>query len=275
MNVEIISKMLRLQDIKEKLIYFLFENDRYISIDQFRNHELLDGDVIDAIYAEYYIRFCNSNNKNRKNLTNFIEDYSLNKDLLHNCFYSNDGMALELISNYGKNFDDKLELLSNLSKNQFNIANNLSIMSSYINFNYVTNLARYKLFEYARKHNHDLSRYQIKFDDMEFDDYNILRRILVSDGYTYMCLNNISNMKIIEDYADDFEALWQILENFGVAITDLFYSSANLFLEMDNYSDVYRFASQKNPKFLDTVKKINPYYILDEIESYHQKKYRK
>ena len=66
-----------------------------------------------------------------------------------------------------------------------------------------------------------------------------------------------------------------MLESYNVAIPDLFNSSIKLFLETDNYSDLYKLASQKNSKFFDTIKKINPYYILDEIEAYSKKKYRK
>ena len=128
MDIEQLSKALKLQNIKNKILNKLNGESSYISIEYYRNNELIDNDVIDLIYCEYYIRFCNSENRNRKNLTNFIEDYALNKELLHNCFYNNDGMALELISNYLKNFDDKMFYLSNLTKNH------LSLMQTYIQY---------------------------------------------------------------------------------------------------------------------------------------------
>ena len=234
MKTEQFCKIFEIQNKKNKILNELKDNFSYISIDYYRNNGLINDDVIDSIYCEYYIKYCNSENKNRKNLTNFIEDYSLNKDLLHNCFYDNDGMALELISNYLNNFDEKIYYLSKLTKDQLNIARELSVIANYVGINYITNLARYKHFSYAKRKNPDLFDYELSYDDFGFNDYNISRRILVSDGYTYMCLNDINNTKIIEDFASDFEFLWKILDSYDVAIPDLFNSSIKLFLETDN-----------------------------------------
>lgn len=251
-------------------------------IDKVKSSEIFSSDLMDVFLANYYVKNVKNNDKSVNGVVNFIEDYSKNKEILYNCFLNNVGFAKEVISNFLENYivnKSLYDYYDECSIKEKLVATNLSKVWNYQGFNYLPTLVRATLFKIGCENIKEMQRYIIKSPQYLVDNTNILRNFFIGDTYTYLNLNNEdfgfdSYIDLIEGHATDVENLFGILGDSNCLMNFLYYIS-NQFIANDYYSDLYKKANQNNPQFLDTLKKINPFYILDEIEDFNQKKYRK
>lgn len=252
-------------------------------VDKIKSSEIFSNDLMDIFLANYYVKNVRSLDKSVIGVVNFIEDYSKNKYVLYNCFLNNIGFANEIIISYLKNYGSNKymdEFYDECSTFQKSVALNLSPIWNYQRFDFLPTLVRATLFKIGCENLKEMKRYSMESPQYLFDDINIVKSFWISDAYTYMNLNREDfgfdkYIDIIESNASDMNSLFCILQNDSNCLATLLYYISNQFIENDYYSDLYKKASQNNPQFLDTLKKINPFYILDEIEDFNQKKYRK
>lgn len=282
MKIEELVKMVKIQNDMNQICLDLIKNkssNTKMLLNQFKSNKLFSNDIIDLLMAEYYIKHVGKNKNN--SLVNFIEDYHLNKDFLQTCFNNNDGLAIEIISSYLKTyFNMDREVFKPLSSKENKIATSLSSVINYIGFNYITTLARATLFKLATENILKDINIKVENDKFEIDDVNILSKILISDAYTYMNVHNDDKIyseliSIIEEGSNNLENLDYVLQNKSDCLYKLLYFQAMLFLEYDIFTDAYSSALKNNDNFMKTMKKINPYYIVDLIESNELVKYRK
>lgn len=236
--------------------------------------------IIDIVLANYLARNYNSNNKEKTGLCNLIYDYADNKDFLRQMFINNVGFANELISNYYNHHfsgaDINIETLDEKIKKRVLI---ISPIFDSIDFNCVTDLARLILFKLVDIQNniHDDLNYDLILETM---DDAILQRIIVGDAYTYMCYNNeggeFSNyINIIEEGCVNFDTIWDYVNQNDECIRSFIIYAINLFNEEAEFSKIYESLNKCNSNFLETLKKINPYYMLDYLSDINIKRYRK
>lgn len=236
--------------------------------------------IIDIVLANYLARNYNSNNKEKTGLCNLIYDYANNKDFLRQMFINNVGFANELTSDYYNHHflgaDINIETLDEKIKKRV-----LSISSIFdsIDFNCVTDLARLILFKLVDIQNniHDDLDYDLILETM---DDAILQRIIVGDAYTYMCYNNeggeFSNyINVIEEGCADFDIIWDYVNQNDECIRSFIIYAINFFNDGTEFSEIYESLNKRNSHFLETLKAINPYYVLDYLSDINIKRYRK
>lgn len=239
--------------------------------------------IIDIVLANYLARNYNSNNKEKTGLCNLIYDYADNKDFLRQMFINNVGFANELISNYYKHHfsgaDINIETLDEKIKKRVLI---ISPIFDDIAFNFLTDLARLILAKLVDTKNNI-------HDDLDYDlilgtiDDAILQRIIVGDAYTYMCYNNeggeFNNLiNIIEHMCYNFAKLWDFVSNiskYEYRLCSFIIYAINLFNDDIEISEIYESLNKRNSNFLETLKIINPYYMLDYLSDINIKRYRK
>ncbi len=249
---------------------------------EINNDEKSKTYMMDIVFANYLLANYNSNNSSKKAVCNFIAEYSNNKELLHNSFKNNEGMAKELISNfyrgYSENLNNEIVNVKDIEiKHKIVELSKIFSISRY-NFNYLSDIARFKLIE-ALQHSKDNSKEHNINKDFEFVIVNeeILMRILIGDAYTYMCYNNKDgdfndSINILEENCNDFGQIWELVKDVEI------YKFISYFIKLStnaNYFDIYKALLKTNPKFLATLSKINPYCVLDGISDCHRKTYRK
>lgn len=280
-----IEKLAILQEHINELINTIIKN-KYNGKEMLKflkSNKYFNEDVIDAFYMQYYIMNINNKNNNIKELVKFIGDYSLNKNLLREFFLGNDGIAIEITNNYVRSFTENSNINKYYDKTSSKDKKNIQNLSSLINYrslDYISELARTMLIKLASENIESLNQIQVITEKMELNDSSALKSFLISDAYLYMNLYNNDHqydldIKIIEEYSDNFNDLWNLCILSRNKIYNYLYYLTNLFLEIDYYDDYYKMAALTNSKFLKTLKKINPYCLLDEIESFQMKKYRK
>ncbi len=238
--------------------------------------------MIDIVMANYLTRNYNSNNKNKMGLCNLIFDYAENKDFLHQLFIGNVGFANELISNYYNHHfsgtDINIKMLDEKIKQRV-----LAISSIFdsIDFKFLNDFARIVLSNLIDS-NHQ-NKIHDDFDNdfiLEIINDMVLQRLIVGDAYTYMCYNNgggeFSNyINIIEENCDDFAIIWDYLNQYNESIRSFIIYANNLFNGDTEFTEIYESLNKNNSNFLATIKKVNPYYILDYLSDINIKRYRK
>lgn len=280
MDKDIIKMVILQEKVNE---FFINLDGKKNILEEMKRLGILDSEFIDILFSEYYVKNKNSMNKSVKGLVNFIEDYAVNKDLLHNCFMNNVGMSNELINNYYQDFISNYNI--NRDYDKLNIedkktALQLSPIFKYRGFSYLQTLARYTLYKAGCDNLPEMSGCSIKTDKEPINDINVLMRVLIGDAYTYMVMNNDNlefndYIKIIDDNASDFNKLLAVLLKNPDILRNFLIYFCFTFTQKSYYDDLYVSLENKNSKHLDTLKKINPFYILDRIEEFNIKKYVK
>ena len=254
-----------------KNINYIINNDG-----QFQNY------IIDIIMANYLANNYNCNNKNKSRVCNLIFDYATNKDFLHEIFINNEGFSNELISDYYNHYFEGDDInIETIDKEIKNKVLEISPIFDSIAFNFLTDFVRLTLSQMLNHH------YGCKIHDdfdndfiLEIVNDSILKRIIVSDAYTYMCYNNeggeFSNyINIIEENCDDFDIIWDYVCQYEECIRSFIIYFVNLFNEDIEFIEIYKILDKGNSNFLETLKKLNPYYILDYLSDINIKRYRK
>lgn len=249
---------------------------------EINNDEKSKNYMMDIVFANYLLDNYDSGNSEKKGVSNFIFEYSKNKDLLHQVFSNNVGMAKELISNFYKGYSvGTSNHLEDVKDND--IKNNIIELSKIFsidgyNFNYLSDIARFELIKALKHHQTDSLKKDID-NENSFINLNIalLMRILIGDAYTYMCYNNSDHnfssiIHMLEENCNDFGQIWNLVKDVEI------YNFMAYFIDLaraDNYFDIYKEVKNTNPNFLKTLGNINPYYVLDGISDCHRKTYRK
>ncbi len=238
--------------------------------------------MIDIIMANYLVNNYNSNDKNKLGVCNLIFDYSNNKDFLHQIFVNNEGLSNELISNYYNHYFAGVDInLETIDKEIKNALLKISPIFNSISFNCLTDFARLillKIFNY-----HYVDNIHDDFDNdfiLEIINDSILKRFIVGDAYTYMCYNNeggeFSNyINIIQENCYDFDIIWNYVSQYDECIRSFIIYFVNLSNEDTKFTEIYESLNKSNSNFLETLKKINPYYVLDYLSDINIKRYRK
>lgn len=223
----------------------------------------------------------NINDYNSSNIVKYISNYASNKNVLYNCFMNNNDFASIISNDYLMSYYDEVDVnryYSNCNSYEKSIVNKLSLIFNYVGFNYLTFLARVTIFKNAVDNIEEMSMYELINYSYLVNDVHVLRSILLGDSYTYMNLYNNSNcfsnyIDILEKNSSDINKLWQELVNIKKCLYSFTVFTSNLYLCDDSYSDLYKYISSKNNNFMTTLKNLNPFYILDEIEDFNRKKY--
>lgn len=239
--------------------------------------------MIDIIYASYLVDNYNSLDKNRSGICNFIMNFSNNKELLYSNFIENTGMANELASSFYRGYNEGVCVdYETIPDAKIKLkALGISPIFNCLAFNYLTDITRAALFDLLNSaifQNHNYSSMTISI--LKIINETTLKKVLVGDAYTYMCYNNFDKsyddyISKIEKNCGDFNKIWCFLDEDYTHLYNFILYASNLCSSVDEYSEVYKKVSLINPNFLSTIKKVNPFYIMDEIRDYNVKKYRK
>lgn len=254
-----------------KNISFIIKNDK-----QFQN------EIIDIITANYLAKNYNSNNKEKVGVCNLIFDYALNKDFLHQLFINNIGFSNELVSNYYNNYFSGCDInIETIDKKIKNKVLEISPIFDNIVFNCLTDFARLTLLKIFNYHYGD--KIHDDFDNnfiLEIVNDSILKRFIVSDAYAYMCYNNeggeFSNyIDIIEENCDNFDVIWNYISQNEACIRSFIIYFVNFSNSDTEFTEIYDELNKSNSNFLEILKKVNPYCILDYLSDINIKRYRK
>jgi len=277
------SKILKMVILREKLNELCYKDMYNKSVSMFpeilKSSSFFDDDVMDILFASYYLK--NRNNQASNIFIKFIENNVDNKKILHDCFVNNKNFAIEISCNYLFMSYENLNIIADYdicNIEQKKIINKLSPYFNYKGLYMINFLARYTIFKYGVENLFEMNSCETDDDYDTLDNDAILNRILLGDAYTYMILNNdMSNFNnylyVIENCDNDFNKLCKIFNQNVTNLKNFITYASNLFLLDENYSNLYRYISKKNSNFMSTLKFLNPFYILDEIDDYNQKKY--
>lgn len=239
--------------------------------------------MINIIYANYLLRNHMSKNKNKLGVCDFISDYADNSKFLIEVFTNNQGIANEIISDFYNNFfvdnDNNMNQVSSLKIKEKVLA--ISPIFDTIGFNTIMDFARLVVFKLLNY------RYGDKIHDGFDDKYilglvnnELLKRTIVGDVYTYMCYNNESGVfnnyiNMIEENCNDFNAIWNYINQHNNCIRSFIIYFVNFFNDDSDFTEIYKFVNKNHSSFLETLKKLNPCYIMDYISDINNKIYRK
>lgn len=277
------NKMLKMVILQEKMnelcLIEMKNNPLCLFSEKLKNSDFFDNDLIDLLFANYYVM--KKDNLYSKNIINFIEKYIDSKNILHDCFINNVELSNEIANSYLVGYyqqDNSIDNYNRCNGYEKQIVNKLSPIFNYFGINYLPFLTRCLIFEISTRVLPEMSNYRFINKYSININSSILYSILLSDSYTYMNLNNYFNefndyLYIIESNSNNINKLWEDLSNINKYLEKFLFFSSNLFLQDKSYLDIYEQISLKNLNFIHTLKKINPFYILDEIEDYNQKKY--
>lgn len=241
----------------------------------FCNNKFFNDDIIDLIMMEYYVKYRNEKNDFIDLIVKKYDD----KSFLRNMFYNNYSFAFELVYNaFSVDFYaiDRRESFDSLSNEQRKIATSLSKTCNLINYNYISFYARLTLLKYDLMYN-DPENDLLNVDYM-VDNIEVLKRYILSDFFTYTRYfdgdfrNNIC-YNIICNYGSDYQKAWSQIEKRDM-LKYCFHRAVQCFLEVSDFTEVYRSLSKKDEDFYNILNQVNPFIIVDEIESF-SKKYRK
>ena len=237
--------------------------------------------MIEIIYANYLINNYNGEDKNKLGICNFIMNFASNKDMLYGNFIDNTGMANELVSNYYRGYSNlNCKTINDITDaNIKKIVNNINPFIDNYSFNYLNSLVRFEIIQMLNIDILGNKIEHININDIIPISEKLIKRVLLADSYAYMCYNNESGVfnnyiNLIENNCTDVNALWEKLSSKKFLDSLLIYF-INLQLFDDSYANIYNNIENIHTNFLSTLKKINPYYLLDEIQDYNIKKYRK
>lgn len=282
------ARIIKMVILQEKLNELCNESVSFKSFNinmfqqKIKSANFFDNDLMDILFANYYVK--NKNNINDYNLNNvvkYISNYASNKNVLYNCFMNNNDFASIISNDYLMSYYDEVDVnryYSNCNSYEKSIVNKLSLIFNYVGFNYLTFLARVTILKNAVDNIEEMSMYELINYSYLVNDAHVLRSILLGDSYTYMNLYNNSNcfgnyINILEKNSGDINKLWQELINIKKCLYSFTIFTSNLYLCDDSYSDLYKYISSQNSNFMTTLKNLNPFYILDEIEDFNRKKY--
>ncbi len=285
MNLEKLIKAVKIQEDINMATSVIVNNQYYglRMINYIKNCDFFNNDVIDFYYAVYYLNNKNNINNQVNGVVNFIEDYMDNKEMLHNCFMKNDGLAITLVQNYILNELNEVsrsDLIKKCDKEMRTKILDLSFVCGYVDLKYITDYARYTSVFLAEKYLDESSKTKLRGNIFLVDDVRVLMPVMIGDAYTYMNLNNDSGffnsfIKKIENKSSNMNNLLKYV----IADRDLFKSfliyQVNLFLEYDYYNDAYKQAENQNRNFSKVLKKVNPFVIMDYVDYGNREKYRK
>lgn len=284
MNDKILNAMIA-QDKLRRLCVESFDiaypiqniNNKINSDNQSKNY------IIKILYANYLLKNHMSKDIVKSGLCNLIFEYADNTDFLVEFFMNNQDATNEIISDFYNNFfegDDNTIDQNSSSKIKKKVLAISPIFDS-IGFNTIIDFARLVLFKQLNS----------QPDDKIHDDFDnkyilglvsneLLKRVIVGDAYTYMCYNNeggeFSNyIDKLEENCCNFDVIWDYINQHGKCIRSFIIYFVNLFNENTEFIEIYKILNKKRPNFLETLKNLNPYYIMDYISDINIKIYRK
>ncbi len=276
MNKKIIKMVILQEKIDELFLTDIFPNNsRGELVEKIKSSSYFDEDLMDILFATYFVRNVHTN---KNSVVNFIEDFSSNKDILYNCFLNNKGFANEISYNFMHTYENSTyicDYYNECSEFEKKTVNQLSPIFLYKSFDFLSNFSRFTLSKIFSVISNEEFDFQDNNDVLFINNEKVLKSYLIGDAYTYMNLNNNGDFNNhiyhIEQKSNDINNLYNSLN--GEVLYYYLMLSVDLFTKHSLYSDLYKECSKINKNYLNTLKNLNPYYILDEIDDYNQKKY--
>lgn len=266
----------KILELLEESWYRDFDYNNIINL--FMTDERVTKDMILLLYSRYYIKnkvVPNNNNKEQDIIIKFIEKRYQNSERLISAFYSNYIVALKLLSNYIHNsilIKEDFDIIDQLKKRK--MLEKLDPYYDIISVEYINDIIREKIRnKMFADEQMDMDIRGLKFDLTDspkfwmaiilFDAYIIGKHLYRDKDYAF----------IIEE--NDFETL-----------VDLFKSDIDFYEDTIDYMirmqklDIEPFiklfdTAETNKQTYQTIKKINPFYLLDKINIEDKRKFVK
>lgn len=260
-------------DLIEKIIdEGLRKNETYGGfVNRFLTDNRINIDTILMLYSKYYIKnkhvidVTGSTNK-MDVIVNFIEKNYQDKDKLWAAYYGNNGLVKELVTSYIKDSnvtEEDIEIIYCLKKE--NIVKCLDTDFNIVGVEFINNVIRREIRKHFRPEGRIGSIKVMKTDDLTNSSPLWISMML---SHSYMLAKAKSKH---DDYTDTIEqySFNQLVNLFRYDFS--FYTICVSYFETMNHLSIQEYISifdqiEKDEFSVETLKKINPLYVLEKVD---------